>query len=269
MSSDDLSARLRTALTRLSALDDAWITTADGKTARDLGAGDPVAAFLAEVADTVMPSKVTITSGAAFVAFAVAGRRVQGLLGASADLLAGQEALVDQVISGEDTGTAQALGSVLHALAQVEGPFALRSETAPRLGAEAEPGLTPEHLSELWDTAVQSTAPTSDLAQFLQDAAGNIRGGILTKDGDITFAVGDETLADPLMDVLQAAWPEFQSERDRISKDHRDPSLTCWQQSGGPVVAVASWPEGGIAALAFLPDELANILSIWSKGLAA
>jgi hypothetical protein len=224
-----------------------------------------IAALLAEVGDTVMPARVILSTADKEVALAVAGRRVQGLLGASSDALGDATDLVDRVLDSEDETGPKKLGEVVRSVAEGPGPFLLRSEVASRLGAEAEPGLTPIQLQDLWNIANPDASP---LERFLRKSEAQIRGGIITANGAVSVTVGDPTLSEPLVDVLEAAWPDFQAEREKIAKDHSDPSLTCWQQSGGPVVAVAQWPGSGIAALAFLPDQLVDVLSIWNSMIA-
>lgn len=274
----DQTARLRAALSRLADVEDRWTQNRDGKTARQISAEAPDAvidALLAEVQDTILPARVILSGAETQVELAVAGRRVQGLLAASADLMTASEtvmngeALVDRVLDAEDAGPIAALGGIVRSVAEGAGPFSLRSEISSRLGAEAEPGLTASQLRESWGASADQTSPSqTELEGFLRAIQDVVRGGILVRDGEVVLEVGDPNLGEPLRDVLDAAWPDFEAERARVARDHSDPSLTCWQQSGGPVVSVVSWPDDGIAALAYLPETMHDILSNWNNHLS-
>lgn len=273
----DPTDRLRAALERLSQANETWIADpapdGEGAMSRQLDATRPdavLSALLLEVEDTVLPARLTLSGSGGHVAVAAAGRRVQALLSVSDSIVEQDGDLVETILDEEGLDTAKALGEMLRRLLEGGGPFAIRSDITTRFGVESEPGLAPNRLSTLWGIVSQDSN-THPLEQFLTLIEPDIKGGLLRDGDDVVLMVGDQSLEEPLADVLDAAWVDFSSERAKGSDDHNDPSLTCWQQPEGPIVGVAAWSEEDghkrLVALAMLDDSLAKVISTWNDNI--
>lgn len=225
------------------------------------GAGDALAAILAQVDISMLARCLVVDFGSAVVRLAVAGRRLRGVIAVDG-LPQGLALPVGQVLDGDDTAGARLIGGALGQLAQTSRQITVQSLPAPAFGHPGQAGLGAAALAALWaEPAAPHQVTQSPMARFLAAIEGALHGAVVFSGQTITLRHGQTA-------AIEALWQDqFAAVRQRLAAGQNtanQPLLVCLDRPAGNDQATAIAIAGAEAAvLAYDGDQITKVLASW------
>lgn len=224
------------------------------------GAGNAHHAILAQIDISILARCLVVDFGGAVVRLAVAGRRLRGVIAAHG-LPQGVALPVGQVLDGDDSDGAQAIGAALAQLARHCRQITVQHLPAPAFGHPGQAGLGATALAALWAAPAAVDAPASPMARFLAANDATLRGVLVFRDQQITARRGDTAAIEP---IWRDQFVTFRQRLAATSGQGSQPLLVCLDQPAGKGQATAIAIAGGEAAvLAYDGDQITPLLTSW------
>ncbi|GAB4385782.1 MAG: hypothetical protein Kow0045_12210 [Albidovulum sp.] len=223
----------------------------------------PAAAILEEIDNTILKRRVTFRAGAERLTFVVAGRRLLALAAAS-EGLAGAAELVGEVLSHDDPGQMEAVGSLIALIAQDERPVLVEAVPTDEGGNRGNVGIPVERLAELMQ--IDLAEPVLPMQMFLEACEG-LYTACLFRAGEAWIGHAEEAeLLERLRDVAERQWERFREAYGRHVPAADTPRLVMLEgAAGGEDCLSAAWGYGEFALLVHGRDDLLDIHHHWRR----
>ena len=227
----------------------------------------PLNAILDEVDTTILQRRLTFRAGESHLAVMASGRRLLRICAASNDL-PDQSAILDQILSLDETDALATALSAIAALAQKETAVLVESARPDDDAMRTDIGISTRHMGEALEVDLTTSAAKA-LRLFLESSGGAVAGCLMwdgatwagAEDGDEESAKLLSFATDRLGDLREAGGGEVAGAEP--------PQFMVFDGALGPRRAVAAaWVAGEMAVMAVDRARIGAVVQSWRRVFA-
>lgn len=225
------------------------------------GTAPPVIeAILSEIDTTVLTRELTFSADKTEISLVAGGRRLRGLIKASADIK-GVLGVLGKIVSADDIELLTAVHEILQQFADTTAKVTVQSRDATALADQTDGGISASQLATLWGIDLNAAPPTQMQSYIRNLGATTTAWMLIDADGDTTTG-GDGTHLEALRTAFTNQGAAFLESVDSLTNSV---GLVCLNGALGDTLSVATCRTATeTAILCYASDNVGELHAKWA-----